>query len=87
MSKLTDKIMKPLWMEFPEYERLSTGWRIGAGEYYAGEFWKWFETLSECDQKEYIELFPEPVTWKGFWNDEHSDDQYYFKNDFRQNTC
>lgn len=82
MSKLTDKIMKPLWMEYPEYERYSLGWRMGAGEDYAGSFWGWFEALPESDKKEYMELFPEPITWKGFWDDKDDNTQFYIKNDF-----
>lgn len=68
------KLMKPLWLKYPELERYSIGWRMGYGEEYACDFWEWFDELSEEEQKEYKELFPELVTWKGFWEDESLED-------------
>ena len=62
--------MPPLWLAFPEFERYSIGWRMGYGEDYAYRFYDWLNTLSSEEQVEYRALFPEPVTWKGFWDDE-----------------
>lgn len=66
---LKDKqIMPPPWLAYPEIERFSIGWRMGYGEYYIMKWGDWMETLDESEEKEYQELFPEPITWKGYWN-------------------
>ena len=70
MALQNKKIMPPLWLAFPEFERYSIGWRMGYGEDYAYRFYDWLNTLSSEEQVEYRALFPEPVTWKGFWDDE-----------------
>lgn len=68
---LQDKnIMSPPWLAHPEIERYSIGWRMGYGEDYIDRFYNWLDTLSPEEQTEYYVLFPEPVTWKGYWNDE-----------------
>ena len=64
------KIMPPLWLAFPEIERHSIGWRMGYGEGYRYRLGDWMKALSEEERKEYQELFPEPVTWKGWWEKE-----------------
>lgn len=64
------KIMPPLWLAFPWIERYSIGWRMGYGEDYKYKLWDWMDTLSGEERKEYRDLFPEPATWKGWWDDE-----------------
>ena len=64
------KIMPPLWLAFPEIERYSIGWRMGYGEQYRYRLGDWMKTLSKEERREYQELFPEPVTWKGWWERE-----------------
>ena len=64
------KIMPPLWLAFPEIERHSIGWRMGYGEDYKYKLWDWMDTLSQEEREEYRNLFPEPVTWKGWWENE-----------------
>ena len=61
------KIMPPPWLAFPEIERYSIGWRMGYGEDYIDRFGHWLDTLSPEERTEYRSLFPEPVTWKGWW--------------------
>ncbi len=63
------KKMLPPWLACPEIERYSIGWRMGYGEDYICRFFQWWRALSEKEQKEYRGLFPEPVTWKGWWDD------------------
>ena len=79
---LKDKqIMPPPWIAYPNIERYSIGWRMGYGEDYMGKWGAWFASLSEEDVKMYQELFPEPVTWKGYWN--HAQEgNYYHRNEF-----
>ena len=66
------KIMPPPWLAFREIERYSIGWRMGYGEDYIYRFFDWLDTLSSEKQAEYRSLFPEPITWKGWWDDEDS---------------
>ena len=72
MALQDKKIMPPPWMAFPEIERYSIGWRMGYGEDYIYRFGDWLDTLSPEERTEYRTLFPEPVTWKGWWDDEDS---------------
>ena len=43
---------------------------MGYGEDYIYRFGDWLDTLSPEEQAKYRALFPEPVTWKGWWDDE-----------------
>ena len=45
---------------------------MGYGEDYIDRFGDWLDTLSPEERTEYRALFPEPVTWKGWWDDEDS---------------
>lgn len=68
---LKDKtIMPPPWLACPEMGRYSIGWRMGSGEDCIGRFSSWLTSLSQKEQAEYRNLFPEPATWKGWWEDE-----------------
>ncbi|MDE6675641.1 MAG: DUF1768 domain-containing protein, partial [Acetatifactor sp.] len=70
MKHKDKKIMPPLWLAYPEIERYSIGWRMGYGEDYKYKLWDWMDTLSQEEREEYRNLFPEPVTWKGWWENE-----------------
>ncbi|MCI8408617.1 MAG: NADAR family protein [Lachnospiraceae bacterium] len=63
----SEQIMPPPWIAYPEIEQGSIGWRMGYGEDYLIKHGRWFHALDEEDRKEYQTLFPEPVTWKGYW--------------------
>lgn len=63
------KLMPPLWIAYPYMERYSIGWRMGSGEEYRYNIYDWFKTLSPSEQNEYMELFPEPKSWCGFWDE------------------
>lgn len=75
------KIMPPPWIAYPNIERYSIGWRMGYGEDYIGRWSIWFSALTEEEQKTYQEFFPEPVTWKGYWEDEDTC-SYYERNNY-----
>ncbi len=62
-------ILLPPWLAYPEIERHSIGWRMGGGEDYMGKWHRWYQKLPAKKSDEYRQLFPEPPTWKGFWND------------------
>lgn len=49
---------------------------MGCGESYIDKRGKWLQSLDEGEEEEYKELFPEPVTWKGYWNKEFERDCY-----------
>ena len=71
MMKLQNKkIMPPPWLAYREMERYSISWRMGHGEDYIKRFGDWLDDLSPEEQREYRSLFPEPMNWKGWWDDE-----------------
>lgn len=70
-------ILLPPWLAYPEIERHSIGWRMGYGEDYIGKWHRWYQKLPAKKSGEYRQLFPEPPTWKGFWND--TDECAYYK--------
>ena len=72
MALQDKKIMPPPWLAHREIERYSIGWRMGSGEDYIDRFSDWLDALSSEERTEYRTLFPEPVTWKGWWDDEDS---------------
>ena len=57
------KGMAPLWLMYPHIPNGSIGWRMGYGESYGDEFYRWFHTLSREEKEEYNRKFPEPVCW------------------------
>lgn len=77
----TGHILPPPWIACPEIERYSIGWRMGYGESYAMRWSAWLDALPETEMLEYQTLFPEPVTWRGYWEDEDLCD-YYEKDEF-----
>jgi len=52
-----DNPMPPLWLIFPELPQGSMGWRMGYGESYGIEFWKWFEGLSIDEKQKFVPMF------------------------------
>ena len=63
-------LMPPPWLAYPQIERYSIGWRMGAGEEYINRFGEWWVTLSAERKEKYQTLFPEPITWQGWWRSE-----------------
>lgn len=68
MSLKEKSIMPPPWLAAPKIEAYSIGWRMGYGEDYMWRLRDWLDSLSESEQEEYRALFPEPVTWLGWWS-------------------
>ena len=77
----SDKIMKPLWLEYPDVSRFEIFWRMGGGEDYAYKLHNWYEELSAEDKAEYRELFPEPAEWRGCWDDYYNENEYFIFSD------
>lgn len=63
-------ILLPPWLHFPQYERYSIAYRMGAGEEYIGKLGKYFESLSPKQIAQYQATFPEPITWAGWYEDD-----------------
>jgi hypothetical protein len=49
---------------FPEIPAGSIGWRMGDGESYYNEFYRWFSALSQEEREEYQENNPAPAGWE-----------------------
>lgn len=57
---------------------------MGAGEGYKFKFNDWLKSLSQDERSEYQQLFAEPATWRGYWDERLSDDEstLFTYNDF-----
>nr|WP_276576024.1 NADAR family protein [Oceanirhabdus seepicola] len=69
--------MAPLWLMYPHISRYSIGWRMGYGESYAWEFGDWYSSLIIEEQKKYQLMFPEPIGWLGWYEQEYTDKDIY----------
>ena len=58
----------PPWEMYPQIPRLSIGWRMGAGEDYKSLFVDWFFDIFSAERQSYIEDWPEPEDWAGFYD-------------------
>ena len=59
--------MQPPWLQFPDLDRRSVGWRMGPGEEYLLAFAGWFRQLGTDRRTSYREDNPEPEDWLGFY--------------------
>jgi ribA/ribD-fused uncharacterized protein len=66
--------MPPPWMRYPQIPLGSIGWRMGYGESYLFTWGDWLASLSEPDRRGYAQVFPLPVTWRGFGYLDDEDD-------------
>lgn len=75
--------MAPLWIMYPWISQGSIGWRWGSSEGYKWDLYDWLETLTKNEQLQYEKMFPEPRTWRGYYNkDENINcDEYLWKVD------
>lgn len=69
--------MAPLWIKYTYIDCGSIGWRWGDGEAYKFEFFEWYNSLSEYEQKQYKELFPIPKMWDDIYGDEKNSYEEY----------
>lgn len=68
-EELKDKPPKPPWVEFPDYDRYSMGWRMGGGEDHIFKLYVYFKKIDSEQLDKYKERYPEPKGWIG-WYDE-----------------
>jgi hypothetical protein len=59
--------LRPPWLEHPEIEAGSIGWRMGYGEDYWLRFRDWFLKLPALEQRDFEDRYPEPRNWKKFY--------------------
>lgn len=59
--------MQPPWSKHPEIPRGRIGLRMGYGEEYYNEFYKWFSNLSVAAAAGFMQQNPEPEAWNGFY--------------------
>ena len=57
---------------------------MGAGEDYKFKFNDWLKTLSQDERSEYQQLFAEPATWRGYWDERLGSDEstLFIKDEF-----
>lgn len=60
--------MVTLWNKYPEIPNGSIGWRMGYGEDYAIEFYRWFKSMDHKGQTNFIAQNPEPEEWFGYYD-------------------
>ncbi|NQZ48527.1 MAG: hypothetical protein HRT63_13515 [Erythrobacter sp.] len=57
----------PPWKVFPDYARLSMGWRMGGGEDYWYDFRQWYHLLPPAKIQKYQSTYPTPEGWEDFY--------------------
>jgi hypothetical protein len=60
--------MNPPWIEYPDYPPRCLGWRMGSGEDYMGDWYKFIRAFSKKELEEYIQGHPAPAEWEDTYN-------------------
>lgn len=55
--------MEPPWVKYPDIPAGAIGWRMGAGEGYYDQFYRWFSGLSPSEQDRYARDHEPPLGW------------------------
>ena len=58
--------MEPPWIKHPDIPAGSVGWRMGRGEEYYNEFYRWFSALTPAEQEEYVRSNAPPYEWREY---------------------
>ena len=66
--KAKGELLRPPWLEYPEIEWGSIGWRMGCGESYLMKWDHWYKKLSKENKSNYMNRFPQPEEWKNFYS-------------------
>lgn len=74
---MSNQEMLPLWLKYPELQNGSIGWRMGDGEKYATEYYKWYERLTQEEREDYKIKFPEPICWSAEDNNIKRHDSFW----------
>lgn len=62
----------PPWLMYPHLKKQSMGWRMGYGEGYINDFEDWYGKLGKEEKYSYVELFPEPFDWAGWYEKDYN---------------
>lgn len=60
--------MDPPWRKYPDIPAGSIGWRMGSGEEYYNEFYRWFSGLSGAEQAAYSLANKPPSGWHNLYD-------------------
>jgi hypothetical protein len=55
--------MEPPWVKHPDIPAGSIGWRMGDGEQYYDQFYRWFSALSASEQDAFAGANQPPSGW------------------------
>jgi hypothetical protein len=59
--------MKAPWQEYPDYKPHSMGFRMGGGEDYIQDWWKFWDGLKHTEKEKFVALNPPPSEeWKTY---------------------
>jgi hypothetical protein len=56
--------MEPPWQKYPDIPAGSIGWRMGGGEEYYDQFYRWFSGLTPDEQEAYASANEPPAGWR-----------------------
>ena len=59
--------MEPPWTKHREIPAGSIGWRMGDGEDYYNQFYRWFSALSEPEQEAFARANEPPPEWSDLY--------------------
>ena len=59
--------MDPPWLKHPEVPAGSIGWRMGGGEEYYDQFYRWFSNLSHMTQDDFAQSHLPPFGWEDIY--------------------
>jgi len=77
-----DSPMPPIWMMYPHITPYSIGWRMGYGEGYRFALYDWIDTLKEDEQKQYERMFPRPIFWRSYADEDFDMEKFTYKSIF-----
>jgi hypothetical protein len=59
--------MEPPWVKHPDIPDGSVGWRMGDGEDYYNQFYRWFSSLPAAQQDEFARTNKPPSEWRDLY--------------------
>jgi len=59
---------KPPWIEFPNYQQYSMGFRMGPGEDYDHQFQNWYNGTTNAEIVAFKKKYPEPDHYPGYYD-------------------
>ncbi|MBN1663969.1 MAG: hypothetical protein JW943_10245 [Deltaproteobacteria bacterium] len=66
----SEGIMVPPWIKYPNLLKDSMGWRMGQGESYIDDFYRWYYSRPRKVRVQIMNKYKEPEAWSGFYKRE-----------------